>query len=144
MKLSDVFFKKNLDNNELWVTQINMKYIIAIWVSKGAICSPKVSDLPIDDYTHVEMDIFHHDGKSITLYNQIFSKDLKKLGVDLPPRGGSHFHNIPVEDLFKAMKALGLKQIEILSTKILEAKCKYCGRMNDIGVATCWHCCKTP
>jgi len=148
VKLSDVFKQKHSKHNELWQAIINDRFIVIIWVSSIAFCKPKKSGLQLDAYTEVEMDFYHYTYNNNNCGKRISNEEAKDMGLDFLGTRKSHFHNLPIDMLFMAINQLdNIKKPKVevkVLTKVPEAKCNYCGRMNNIGVASCWHCCQAP
>ena len=145
VKLSDVFKQKNSKNDELWQAIINDRFIVVIWVSSHSFCKPKMNGLSLDTYVEVEMNLFYYINGDIW-GKQISNNKLKDMGLDFLGPRMSHYHYLPIDMLFMAMNqldSLGSEKptVEVkVSAKVPEAKCKHCGRMNDIGIAECWNC----
>jgi hypothetical protein len=130
---------------------------IRVWIGHSSQTKPKTKGLPLSDYTHFEVSInYSEDNGSfggelddneyvafLTTYD--IAKYWNNYASDV---GKSRCVYLPVENLLNVIEILKGNSVSTTAASVAvpakkqEAKCNFCGRMNDIGVDVCWHCCK--
>jgi len=133
---------KHSKTGQVWHKVVG-RYLVRVWTGTSSSIPDLV--LNIDQYTHVEVEIFEYQKDATYEYsNANITKELRELGIvwQRPSCDKTRGVKEPVENIEKIIKILQVSQNIATETRVQEEKpCWHCKRKNFIGDKTCWHCC---
>ena len=135
------FKKEDFKNVTIYWKAVG-SYELCVSVGLGA-SHPSDKDLDINAYSIVLVDICNSDRYTIVRgSDKVLDELMSNFCLVKSKNSNHHTYCIPVSELERMHDALiGRRTCKVYTPASLhEGPCKHCGKMNDLGVPSCWFC----